>query len=232
MEHWDADCDVSRHYVARAVKSSWLVTRGEDAGDAMVIKNMIALADAAADREAEEVERLTREPLSENPASIIRQLRKTIAGCLWIRGQLLILLKPIKQDRRLLPSQRTLAINLLGKQVHDVFRHDPVVTRWVIALLGTQESPGRGTPRGVSEALGGPPAGISIDEYSFQIDRLIAALVSPAESTDRLRKYIKKALAELDARMARLAEVAEDRRALDETVARMDANTNATVRYA
>jgi hypothetical protein len=221
MAHWQADDDLARYYVTRAVKSSWLVDRGERAGEALVIKNMNGLAGAAEERDAEEVEQLTTQ-LADRPAATIRRLRKTLAGCSWIRGQLLILQEPVSQYIRLYPSQRTLAINLLGKSVHDVFRDDPLVRKWALALLGTQESPGRGDFRGVSEALGGPPAWMSMEEFSVRITRLIDALVSPQRSTELLQGYIAEALAELDEHMEYLAEIAEHDRALDEAAARMD----------
>ena len=77
----------------------------------------------------------------------------------------------MRQFIRPTPYQRTLVVHLLGKSVQDVFRDDPLVKRWVVALLGVQERPGLGDPRAVAATLGGPPPGMTMDEYWYRIQQ-------------------------------------------------------------
>ena len=105
-----------------------------------------------------------------------------------------------------------------------VFWDDPVVTRWVIAMLGTAHGDKEAHLRMIAEDLGGQPDGMTDVEFEARIDQLIVAIrtAGPAGQAHAVLKgYVAEALAELDEHLELVDEEAASDRALDETIARL-----------
>ena len=200
MNDWDAQTDLERRLVARAVRSSWLLERAEAIDEARVLKNMRAAATKAEDRAAAEVAELTAQ-LAASPAATIRRLRSTPAGCFWIREQLTGLSDYLDRSLQFLDSQRELACFLVGRRIQDVLRDDTRVTPWVIAMLGAAYGDGRAVPAAIAADLGGKPAGMDDEEFSTRIEELIADLPGQADARALLNEYLAEALGELDAHL-------------------------------
>lgn len=194
-----AATDAEEFLVERAVRASWKLERGDAAERDLAIAGMKnALKDAAL-HEADEVDRLAAQ-LGKDPAGTVRRLRQTKLGCLWMRQQWDNLRLRLEQFWALQISQGTLALNLLGRRVHDVFRDDPLATLWVLAIAGARfgnadddeedradestvtPSPlseeNRAIIRQIGDDLGGIPEGMARSEYRSRLELLYADLPS------------------------------------------------------
>ena len=105
------------------MKASWKIDRGDSVEEGLVADSMVNIAEGAEEADLEETERLAAR-LKEDP-SVIRQIRKTPAGCRWILSELSILDDRLSRFMGLLFTQRHLLINLLGKTLSDFFRRPP-----------------------------------------------------------------------------------------------------------
>jgi hypothetical protein len=134
MAEFDPSSDRERYLVERVVVASWRMDRGVAAEQAMGIRNRNAVIEGEENRQARTVAKLTAR-LEKDP-SLIREIRRIPAGARWVREQYVILQRHLESNSCLLSSQRYLAIQLLGKRISDVFRGDPLVTQWLVAMLG------------------------------------------------------------------------------------------------
>jgi hypothetical protein len=221
IEDLGARGDAQRFLVGRAVTASWKMERGDSVEEGLLADSMDAIANGAEEADIEETERLAAR-LADDP-SVIRQLRKTPAGCRWILAQLGILENRLLPFMALLFTQRHLAINLLGKKISDVFRDDPLVTRWVIALLSAVLGNQDVDPEKIPGVLGGGvPEGMSRSEYDQRIKLLAGSLTDKKAANTALKAYIAEAKAELVAHLAVIEELTEYKRARAVRNARVD----------
>ena len=221
MDDLNAQNDTTRFLVTRAVKASWKMERGDSVEDGLIAESMINIAAGAEEADLKETERLAAR-LPEDP-SVIRQMRQTPAGCRYILSELSILEQRLAGSMGLLFSQRHLLINLLGKRVSDVFRDDPVATRYVIAelsgVLGNQDV----DPDKVAGVIGGGvPEGMSRTEYDQRIKLLAGSLTEKKEGNTKLKAYIAEVKTELKAHLLVIEELTEYKRAQAVRNARID----------
>jgi hypothetical protein len=170
------------------------------------------IRDQAADGPAAEVATLGARLLDgQDLDSTLEQLRKTAAGCVFLKNQWLILSKHLDSFSSFNPMQRVLAIRLCGKRGCDLFR-DGVVRDWVLAVLGACYGSTGVEPEVVAGLLAlDRPELMSVDEFTYEISILLRYLPSMREGSALLRQKVAAAIKELDERI----EVLTDREARD-----------------
>ena len=221
MDDLGAQNDMQRFLVTRAVKASWKMERGDSVENGLIADSMVNIAAGAEEADLKETERLAAR-LKEDP-SVIRQIRKTPAGCRFILSELSILEQRLSRSMGLLFSQRHMLMNLLGKRMSDVFRDDPVATRYVIAelsgVLGNQDV----DPEKVAGVIGGGvPEGMSRTEYDQRIKFLAGSLTEKKEGNTKLKAYIAEVKTELTEHLKVIEELTEYKRAQAVRNARID----------
>src|SRR4051794_1948509 len=125
--------EAERSLAGAAAKASWRIDRCRGAEAAALTRQVLDAGDRYDDGLAEEVERLASR-LAEEPATVVRQLRKSSAGCRWLIARWESLADRLVGWKGLEPTERRLAANLMGRRHDDLF--DPAVSRLLAAYLG------------------------------------------------------------------------------------------------
>jgi hypothetical protein len=215
IDELGADTPLQRLYIERAVLASLKLLRGDRVECALASGLRTAAAAASAERDAADLERLKTQ-IAVDPAGTVRQLRKSVAGCLWIQESWLVLQKRLDKYVSMLPSQRFLSINLLGKHMSDIYSDDSEVTRWVVAHLGTLSCGERELDtQGVIENTGKPRAWMAPKELEVRVAAVISSIPEAAQARRLLLGYIGEELAKLKQHIELVTEVANQKRACD-----------------
>jgi hypothetical protein len=141
--------DAQRFVVRRLVDLSWKLKRGDAVEKALARKLISEVEHEATVRQEDEV-RLLVEKLPSEPASVARQLRRTVAGCEWILRELATIRQHLETHPWLFHHRRVRLLNMLGKKPQDAITADPVAVRWGPGLLSW--SPGHPERRGTCES--------------------------------------------------------------------------------
>ncbi len=224
IDELGAETPLARMYIERAVKASLKILRGDRVECALASGLMTAAAAGNAERDAAEFERLKTQ-LAVDPAGSVRQLRKSVAGCLWIQERWLLIQERCDKHHNVLPSQRTLSLNLIGKQMSDIYSDDSEATRWVIAHLGTLLGGQKDVDfQQVIINAGMPRAAMGRNELEARARAVIRSLPDAPQAWVLLSGYIAEELARLKEHIALVTDVAEQKRACDVRAAEIALN--------
>ena len=196
IERHQPQDEATRFEADWAARAAWRMERGEAVEQVIALK---AIQDAEEGGDASQVEEADRHgaQLPVAPASSLRQLRMTPAGCLWCLAQYDILQTHLATHVGLLGTQRQLAFHLVGKRMTDVLTGDPLAIRWYSAVFGATFGNQGDTIDLVTKSLGSkPPAGMSTAEFPIRVKDLAAAIPGQAEGGIRLKAYVAEAIAE------------------------------------
>jgi len=226
IDELGADSPLERMFIERAVKASLKLLRGDRVEGALAARLMTAAAAGSADRDAAEVERLKTE-IAADPAGTVRQLRKSVAGCLWIREKWLVLQKRMQKNISMLPSQRELSIHLLDKHMRDIYNYDSEVARWVVAHLGTLFGDEKDVDaKRIIDNTGIPKARMSPKELDVRVAAVIESIPDRRRARRLMLGYIAEELAKLNDHIAFVTDVAEHNRACDVQAAEIALNAD------
>src|SRR4051794_23244270 len=165
----------SERYLAEAaVRASWRIDRCRGAETATLTRQVLKAGEDYDDALAEEVERLGSR-LHEDPAGVVRQLRRSTAGCRWLIARWEELADRLVGWKALEPTERHLAANLMGKHRDDLF--DPAVSRLTVAYLGALRIDAE---RACEILRDDRPEGMSEAEFERRGGSLFAAPPDPA----------------------------------------------------
>ena len=186
----------SERYLAEAAaKASWRIDRCRGAEAAALSRQLLKAGEDYDDALAEEVERLG-ERLCEDPAGVVRQLRRSTAGCRWLIGQWETLAERLAHWKALEPTERHLATHLMGKHRGDLF--DPAVSRLVAAYLGAL----RIDAERACQILGNDrPEEMSAVEFDRRVKSLCETLPDSAGGQAAQKAIVAEAIAELSERL-------------------------------
>src|SRR4051794_1538377 len=81
-----AETESQRYLAEAAAKASWRIDRCRGAEAAALSRRVLRAGEGYDDALAEEVERLA-ERLGDDPAGVVRRLRRSTAGCRWLIGR-------------------------------------------------------------------------------------------------------------------------------------------------
>jgi hypothetical protein len=225
LEQWIVDSkvqnDMQRFFVERAVHASWKMERGESVENGLIADNMVNIAAAAEEADIQATEQLAAR-LNDDPG-VIRQMRNTPAGCRYILSKVSILEQRLSQYKGLRQTQRHMLLNLLGKQMSDVFRDDPLATRYVIAelsaALGNQDVDADKVAGRLGQRV---PEGMSRVEYDERLKLLADSLIEQKEGKTKLKAYLAEFKSELTEHLKVIEELTEYKRAQAILNARID----------
>ena len=228
------DDPVEAFFVGGAVASTWLLERTRRAIDAKLttrVRKAAAEYDAAL---AAEVNRLVPR-LPEDPAEVVRQLRRSSFGCRWLLGQWGLLGEHLKGHASLEPGMSVRGLLLLGRRPADFFT-DPGVIRWNVAQMAAHwDAHEAATVTQMAALVGFPrPEGMADDEYERRMARSFLTRPELEEGRATLRAIVGGAMEELGALAGRLEADEADERALavDEALGDASAEGARLSRYA
>jgi hypothetical protein len=192
----------------RAVHIGWRIERAERSEDAAAERVMIDLEKATEDRQAEEARLLVLEldsDLVPDPASVIRKLHRTPAGCSALLQKWTGLQSRIDHYGILFWSQREELFHLLGKRLRDLFTDDPVITRWVVTMMGAVFGDSEGDKaQEIGHILEGlRPDWMGEEEFGIRMRVLAHWLPGKQEAAARVSAYVAAAIADLNERLER-----------------------------
>ena len=203
-----AETESERYLAEAAVNASWRMDRCRAAEAAALTRQVLKAGDQLDQAQAGEVERLVAR-LEQEPAEVVRRLRQSSLGCLWLLGQWGELAGRLRDWKCVEPSQRLHAIHLMGKQTNDVF--DPIVSRWVAAYLGALMGDAQADVGRACNLLATHRAdGMSAAEFERRIELLCKTLPDTVGGNVALTQVVVEAIAELTERLE-LIEVRERR---------------------
>jgi hypothetical protein len=210
LELWpqilEAETEIEHFEAEQAVHIGWRRARSRRSEDATARRRMMDIKNARVDRQAEEARLLGLELDSDlDPETVVRKLQRSPAGCLLLLKEWSCLQTRSDTYDVLFWSQRERLFHLLGKRLRDFFTDDPVITAWVLAMLGTAfGDAAEGKAQALGEVLEGlRPAWMGDDEFQLRMEVLAAALPGQEESTERVRSYVDAAISDLNARLTR-----------------------------
>jgi hypothetical protein len=222
LERHDPQDQATRFEVEWAAKAAWKMERGEVVEAALAVKAIHDACRGNGDPQADEVERLGAE-LAAQPASTLRQLRKTPAGCLFCLAQYEILRNHLDSHAGLLGTQRHRALQLVGKRMTDVLAGDPLAIRWFCAVIGASFGDQGDILDVVAKSLGNkPPDAMTTSEFQIHVKDLAAQVPGQAEGCARLKAYLAEAIAALREHLTFVQEIDETNRAIAVQSARID----------
>jgi hypothetical protein len=192
----------------RAVHLGWRIERAERSEDAAAERVMIDLEKGTEDRQAEEARLLVLELDSDlvlDPASVIRKLHRTPAGCAALLQKWTGLQSRIDLYGILFWSQREELFHLLGKRLRDLFTDDPVITGWVIAQMGAVFGDSEGDKaQEIGNILEGlRPDWMGEEEFGIRMRVLADWLPGKQEAAAQVSAYVAVAIADLNERLER-----------------------------
>ncbi|MEA2633212.1 MAG: hypothetical protein QOE66_3431 [Chloroflexota bacterium] len=222
LERHDPQDQATRFEVEWAAKAAWKMERGEVVEAALAVKAIHDACRGNGDPQADEVERLGAE-LAAQPASTLRQLRKTPAGCLFCLAQYEILRNHLDSHAGLLGTQRHRALQLVGKRMTDVLAGDPLAIRWFCVVIGASFGDQGDLLDVVAKSLGNkPPDAMTTSEFQIHVKDLAAQVPGQAEGCARLKAYLAEAIAALREHLTFVQEIDETNRAIAVQSARID----------
>src|SRR3954447_11807048 len=184
-----------RHLAEAAAKASWRIDRCRGAEAASLSRQVLKAGEDYDDALAEEVERLG-ERLFEDPAGVVRQLRRSTAGCRWLIARWGTLAERLVGWKALEPTERHLAANLMGRRHDDLF--DPAVARLTAAYLGALRIDAE---RACEILRGDRPEGMGEVEFDRRIGSLCAAPPDSAAGHAAQVAIVAEAIDELAERL-------------------------------
>jgi hypothetical protein len=200
MSEWNPQDDRQRFLVRRAVDASWRTDRGVASEQAMTTEKLNEFVKGDAVRQAKAVARLTAR-IDDDPG-VILELRRFPAGARWIRDQYVILERHLDSNSALLGSQRRMAIQLTGKRVDDFFAGDPVVTPWLVAVLGASFGAGGMDEKLIdSNLLPFKPERMSRTEFDRRVAFLLGMLPDKKQGKVLRLSYLAEARAAIEAQL-------------------------------
>jgi hypothetical protein len=122
-----AETESERYLVEAAVNASWRMDRCRAAEAAALTRQVLKAGDQLDQAQAGEVEQLVAR-LEQEPAEVVRRLRQSSTGCLWLLGRWGELAGRLRDWKCVEPSQRLHAIHLMGKHSIDVGNHRTIET--------------------------------------------------------------------------------------------------------
>src|SRR3954447_16024227 len=165
-----AETEAERCLVRAAVNATWRIDRCRAAEAAALTRKVLGAGDDYDDALAAEVEQLA-DRLADEPSAVVRQLRRSSAGCRWLIGRWGDLADRLDGWKALEPTERHLAANLMGKRSDDPF--DPAVARLTVAYLGALRLDAE---RACQILQDDRPEGMGEVEFDRRIGSLCAAL--------------------------------------------------------
>src|SRR3954454_13742948 len=193
-----------RHLAEAAAKASWRIDRCRGAEAAALSRQVLRAGEDYDDALAEEVERLG-ERLFEDPAGVVRRLRRSTAGCRWLIGRWECLADRLVGWKALEPTERHLAAHLMGRRHDDLF--DPAVARLTVAYLGALRLDAE---RACQILRDDRPEGMSEVEFERRVGALYAAPPDSAGGHAAQVAIVAEAIDELAERLE-LVEAREER---------------------
>jgi hypothetical protein len=190
----------------RAVHMGWRIERAERSEDAAAERVMIDLEKATEDRQAEEARLLGLELDSDvDPAGVIRKLQRTPEGCLALLGEWTSLQIQMDVCGVLFWSRRERLFHILGKRLRDLFTDDPVITRWVVAMMGAVYGDSEGDKaQEIGDILEGlRPDWMGEEEFRIRMRVMAGWLPGKQEAAARVSAYVAAAIADLNERLER-----------------------------
>src|SRR3954451_19614250 len=175
-----AETGPERYLAEAAAKASWRIDRCRGAETAALSRQVLRAGEDYDDALAEEVERLGG-LLQDDPAGVVRQLRRSPAGCRWLIGRWEGLAERLVGWKALEPTERYLAANLMGRRHDDLF--DPGVARLTAAYLGALRLDAE---RACEILRDDRPEGMGEVEFDRRVGSLCAAL--PDSSADHAQQ--------------------------------------------
>src|SRR3954447_12242627 len=213
-----AETGPERYLAEAAAKASWRIDRCRAAEAAALTRKVLGAGDAYDDALAEEVEQLSLR-LEEEPSAVVRQLRRSSAGCRWLIGRWGELADRLDGWKALEPTERRLAANLLGRRHDELF--DPAVARLLAAYLGALRIDAEEACRLVR---GERPEGMGEVEFERRVRSLCDALPDSEGGHAAQLAIVAGAIGELAERL----EVVEAREARDRELAARAASFDAS----
>ncbi len=224
LERWMGDHgpenDSQRFQIQRAVELSFKIERGDRVEEALALDQMKRVVDAAKGSQAE-VEQLAAN-LAEQPAASLRGLRKSSAGCLWLLSAWGILLQALQRRKRLLGSERSRVLSLLGKDRSDVLQGDPLAIRWFASLMAAGFPPKCDLVEVIITELKYDSPKINPTELKCRAEEVAADAPTKAEGCVRLQTYIAETTAELKQQLEIVRELEAERQSIQLQKARID----------
>jgi hypothetical protein len=216
VSRWVAELDaetVSENFFAcAAAHAAWRFSRGVqalDAHDELRARRARRRETPDEDQERREAE-IIAEGLYREPRHTVVRLRKTAAGCDWLRAQWSALLQRVEDDDCYFHSERIRAVFLLGKQRWEVL-DDPTLRRFYRYFLGAFLSLHPELKAMVvqifREELPTAEHGYIDDrEFPKRLNQMVHTELPAtcAEAAGLMRAFIGEIMAELEARAARL----------------------------
>src|SRR4051812_19220301 len=199
-----AETDPERYLAEAAAKASWRIDRCRAAEAAALTRKVLGAGDDYAAALAGEVGHLAARRAWE-PSAVVRQLRRSSAGCRWLIGRWGELAERLDGWKALEPTERHLAAHLMGKRQDDLF--DPAVARLTVAYLGALRLDAE---RACQVLRDDRRDGMSEVEFERRVGALCAALPDSASGHAAQVAIVAEAIDELAERLE-LVEVREGR---------------------
>src|SRR4051812_21838494 len=199
-----AETGPGRYLPQAAAKVSRRIDRCRAAEAAALSRKVLGAGDDYDDALAEEVEQLV-DRLAEEPAAVVRRLRRSSAGCRWLIGRWEQLAIRLEGWKALEPTERHLAAHLMGKRHDDLF--DPAVARLTVAYLGALRLDAE---RACEILRDDRPEGMGEVEFDRRVGSLCAALPDSASGHAQQVAIVAEAIDELEERLE-LVEAREGR---------------------
>src|SRR3954447_19897051 len=213
-----AETEAERCLVRAAVNATWRIDRCRAAEAAALTRKVLRAGEDYDDALAAEVEQIA-DRLADDPAGVVRRLRRSTAGCRWLIRRWGDLAERLDGWKALEPTERHLAANLMGKRSDDLF--DPAVARLTVAYLGALRLDAE---RACQILRDDRPEGMCPSEFDRRIGSLCAALPDSASGHAAQAAIVAEAIDELAERL----ELVEAREGRDRELAVREASFDAT----
>ena len=188
----------------RAVHMDWRVARANRSEDAAAERHMIELRKQVKDAEESATLGLVGELDSDvDPAGVVRKLHGTPSGCRALLSEWTCLQVRCDAYEILFWSQRERLFHLLGKRLRDLFKDDPVIINWIVAMMGAVFGDSEGDKAAqIGHVLEGlRPAWMDDGEYRLRMSALAGMLPKKAAATEKVRVLVAKKIADLKKRL-------------------------------
>jgi hypothetical protein len=207
-----AETELEWFFATRAVHAGWRLARADRSEDAAAEREMIAVEQRFHDAQESEALVLVQELDSDtDPAGVIRKMHRTPAACRALLNEWTCL--QIRSDTyaTLFWSQRERLFHILGKRLRDLFKDDPVITTWIVALMGAVYGDAEGDKaEKIGQVLEGlRPAWMGQNEFRLRMTVLGGMLKSKAAATAKVRRLVGAAIADLKCRLKQAVARAE-----------------------
>ena len=219
-----AEGEIEEAVAIRAVHTYWRLERADHSEDSAAERVMLAIDREREEREAEEVCRLEAQLDShDDPQGVLRKLKRLPGGCRLLIHEFQCLHDRMAKYKILFWSQRTRLFHLLGKREEDFFTDDPVISQWMVGLLGTAFGDDPDKLARVSETLDGlRPAWLGDVEYGQRMQLFVATLPGQDRGQEMVLNLVAATIADLNERLELAKACARHDRALAFQAAQVD----------